>query len=106
MIDDKNQNGWNEYSRLVLNELQRLNDSYQLLREDLNELRTELAKKDITNLSKWKESVDEVFSPSQMKELKNDVENLKSFKTTAVTIFAVIQFIMATIIALSKYFFK
>mgnify|MGYP003441923914 FL=1 len=103
MIDEKNQNGWNEYSKLVLKELERLNDNYESLREEMSALRNEVNKNETDSLKRWKNNVDEVFSPSQMKDLRQEVDALKSFKTTAVTIFAVIQFIMALVMALSKF---
>lgn len=105
MIDEKNQNGWNEYSKLVLKELERLNDNYESLREEMSALRNEVNKNETDSLKRWKSNVDEVFSPSQMKDLRQEVDALKSFKTSAVTIFAVIQFIMALMIALSKLLF-
>ena len=103
MIDEKNQNGWNEYSKLVLKELERLNDNYESLREEMSALRNEVNKNETDSLKRWKNNDDEVFSPSQMKDLRQEVDALKSFKTTAVTIFAVIQFIMALVMALSKF---
>jgi hypothetical protein len=48
--------------------------------------------------------MDEVISPSQIKVLVNEVEDLKLFKTKAVTIFMVVQFAMGTAIALMGYF--
>lgn len=105
MEDNKNQNGWNEYSKLVLKELERLNDNYESLRDELVSLRSEVGKHDTESIKKWKESIDDVFSPSQMKELREEVDSLKSFKTTAITIFAVIQFLMALMVAFSKILF-
>lgn len=103
MIDDKNQNGWNEYSKLVLKELERLNDSYEGLKEELTALRQDVNKNETESLKKWKTNVDEVFSPTQMKELHKDVAELKSFKTSAMTVFWVMQFLMALMVAVSKF---
>lgn len=102
-MDDKNQNGWNEYSKLVLKELERLNDNYESLKEEMEMLREVVSKNDTGDLKRWKNNIDEVFSPSQMKELREEVDSLKSFKTTAITIFAVIQFLMALLVAMSKF---
>lgn len=102
-MEDKNQNGWNEYSKLVLKELERLNDNYESLKEEMEMLREVVGKNDTGDLKKWKNNIDEVFSPSQMKDLREEVDSLKSFKTTAITIFAVIQFLMALLVALSKF---
>ena len=48
--------------------------------------------------------MDEVISPSQIKVLVNEVEDLKLFKTKAVTIFMVVQFVMGGAVALMGYF--
>ena len=94
------QNGWNEYSRLVLQELERLSDNIDGLKGELQEVRQEITKMQVREdkvdeLRAWKEKVDEVASPTQLKELTIEVENLKTFKTKAVTVFVVIQFAMA-----------
>lgn len=98
-----NDNGWGEYSRLVLKELEtlaagikELNESLQEVKRDMVELR---AKEDkVQELVKWKDRIDEVASPTQLKELAHEVEDLKQFKTKAITVFAVVQFAMAVIV--------
>ena len=94
------ENGWAEYSKLVLKELETLASGIKELNDSMNEMKREIteirAREDkVHELVKWKERVDEVASPSQIKELKNEVEELKLFRTKAVTVFAVIQFLMA-----------
>jgi len=37
-------NGWNEYSRLVLNELERLNENYEKLEAGVIEIKVDIAK--------------------------------------------------------------
>jgi hypothetical protein len=54
----------------------------------------------VEELKAWKNSVDEVVSPSQLKEALAAVQDLQSFKTKAITVFAVVQFAMATAMAL------
>ena len=49
-------------------------------------------------LYRWKDKIDEVVSPSQMKYAMRELENLRTFKTKAVTIFAVVQFAMGAIL--------
>ena len=46
----------------------------------------------------WKEKMDDVASPPQLREVISDIEELKMFKTKAVTIFAVVQFAMGVIL--------
>jgi len=48
----------------------------------------------VDELKAWKEKVDDICSPTQLKELTVEVENLRTFKTKAITIFTVIQFAM------------
>ncbi len=98
MSDDNN--GWSEYSRLVLKELETLASSIQSLNSEIQELKQEIARMReredrVDELRSWKEKVDEVASPSQMQTMVKDVEDLKMFKTKAITIFAVVQFGMA-----------
>ena len=95
-----NENGWGEYSKLVLKELETLAAGIRDLNESMNDMKREItelrAREDkIHELVKWKERIDEVTSPSQLKELTDTVERLKAFKTQAITIFAVVQFVMA-----------
>ena len=59
----------------------------------------ENAKNYIEELKAWKEKIDDVVSPSQLKEALEEIENLKTFKTKAITAFAVVQFFMATMMA-------
>ena len=103
------QNGWNEYSKLVIAELERLNDGITNLNGEIQDLKREIAelkvKEDFAKeLWKWKQAVDEVASPSQLNTTIKDVADLKTFKTQAITIWAVVQLITATVIGLLKYF--
>mgnify|MGYP002632891842 CR=1 FL=1 len=101
------ENGWGEYSRLVLKELETLATGIEALRSELQDVKQELsairAKEDkVDELRLWKEKIDEVASPSQFKTLTEEVQELKLFKTKAVTVFAVVQFLMALAVAASK----
>ena len=101
-------NGWGEYSRLVLKELETLAQGIKDLNESMNDMKREItelrAREDkVQEIAKWKERIDEVASPSQLKDLQVQVEELKLFKTKAVTIFAVVQFAMAAIVFLQRF---
>jgi len=103
-----NEDGWGEYSRLVLKELETLGSSIKTLNESINEMKREIteirAREDkVHELMKWKQRIDEVASPSQIKNLQDEVEDLKLFKTKAVTIFAVVQFGMAAIVFAQRF---
>ena len=100
MPDDNN---WSEYSRLVLKELETLATGIEALRAELQEVKQELAKLQVKEdrvdeLKVWKEKIDEVVSPSQLQTAVKDIDELKLFKTKAVTIFAVVQFGMAAVV--------
>jgi uncharacterized protein YoxC len=100
---------WNQYSRLVLQQLETLGNGIEALRTELQDVKNQLtelkAKEDrVQDLKEWKEKIDEVASPTQLKNAIQEIEDLKTFKTKAITIFAGVQFLMATALALSKYF--
>lgn len=103
------ENGWGEYSKLVLKELETLATGIESLRTELVDVKQELAairakENKIDELRDWKNKIDDIASPTQLKALVDEVQELKTFKTKAVTIFAVVQFTMATAVALTKMF--
>ena len=111
-------NGWNDWSKVVLKELERLNNHYEIIDDKMSEIRNELTKvktvwKSIDTLNEWKKSVDdkaiiktveelkiwkdkidEIWSPTQMGDIKVKVENQASKWTVLITIWAVIQFLV------------
>jgi Tfp pilus assembly protein PilO len=98
---------WDQYSRLVLQQLETLANGIEGLRSELQDVKNQLtelkAKEDrVQDLKDWKEKIDEVASPSQLQNALQEIEDLKIFKTKAVTIFTVVQFFMAAALALSK----
>ena len=79
------------------------------MRDEIQHVKQEIAKMQVREdkvdeLKSWKEKVDEVASPTQLKELLTQVEDLKTFKTKAITVFAVVQFAMALSIWFLKIF--
>jgi predicted nuclease with TOPRIM domain len=97
------EDGWSEYSRLVLKELETLAASIQALNSEIQELKQEITRMReredrVDELRSWKEKIDEVTSPTQLQTLVKDVEDMKLFKTKAITIFAVVQFAMAAVV--------
>ena len=98
-----NNQGWETYSKLVLQQLETLANGIEALRTELQDVKEQItkikAKEDrLEELKAWKDKIDEVVSPSQMKYAMRELENLRTFKTKAVTIFAVVQFAMGAII--------
>jgi predicted nuclease with TOPRIM domain len=99
---DIKQNGWNEYSRLVLKELESLSQSIDNLNGQIQDIKQELVetrvKEDrVDELRAWKREVDEVCSPSQLKELSAKVEDLNAFKIKAIGVFLAVQFMMGAL---------
>jgi len=106
---------WNDYSKLVLSELERLNESYEKMREDIHahfkEMNVVLSEfknteKNVTDHKIWIEKVNDVWSPAQMKQAKDEIYEQKGKWTAAVAIFTFIQIVMGIIIALGFKLFK
>ena len=116
MIDSND--SWDTYSKLVLQQLETLANGIEALRSELRsidtaargdlqavkEQLTELkAKEDrVQDIKAWKDKIDDVASPPQIKTALQEIEELKEFKTRSMTIFMVVQFVMAAAIAASK----
>lgn len=107
-----NENGWEQYSKLVLRELEILGTGIKHLNENMNDVKKEITAIKVANdakdlkvetLLQWKGRIDEVVSPTQLNELKKEVEDLKAFKVKAIAIFAFVQFLMAAVVAFSKF---
>tara|TARA_Y100000310_G_C20392427_1_gene673457 strand:+ start:402 stop:728 length:327 start_codon:yes stop_codon:yes gene_type:complete len=103
------ENGWNEWSRHVLKELERLNDNYEILRVQNEEIKTEVSKAtsmkgEFDDVKAWKARIDDVCSPAQLRDVIRDLESLKIFKSKAVAIFATVQFAMVAIAWALKIF--
>ena len=102
-----NNNGWETYSKLVLQQLETMSNGIEALRTELQDMKGQLtelkAREDrVQDIKVWKEKMDDVASPPQLKTALDDIEELKLFKTKAVTIFMVVQFGMGLLIGLSK----
>ena len=74
------------------------------LRTELQDVKNQLtelkAKEDrVQDLKAWKEKMDDVASPPQLKSALEDLEELKEFKTKAITIFMIAQAITGFILA-------
>ena len=99
-VGTNTQNGWNEYSKLVLKELTTLSGNIESLKIEMQDIKQEIAKMQVKEdkveeLRLWKERVDDVCSPSQLKDLIIEIDKLKVFKTRAITVFTAVQIAMA-----------
>jgi len=102
-------NGWETYSKLVLQQLETLSHGIEGLRTELQDMKGQLtelkAREDrVQDLKAWKEKFDEIASPTQIKGAIDDIQDLKMFKTKAITTFTVVQFLMGSALAFSKFF--
>jgi hypothetical protein len=107
MAEEKD--NWGDYSKLVLKELERLNDNHEKMRSDfdakLNEMNLKL--NDVKNLEKnlstnsiWIEKVNDVWSPTQMKEAKDEIYRQKGVVTAAIAIITFVQIAIGVIVAI------
>lgn len=94
---------WGEYSKLVLKELQNLNDNYTDMRKDMDtrfgELNTRLTEFKNTEVkvvshSNWIERINDVWSPSQMKEAKDEIYKQKTRWVAAIAIISFVQMVV------------
>jgi hypothetical protein len=91
---------WADYSKLVLKELERLNDNYEKMRldidsrfQDINIALSDLknTKSLVNDQKNWIEKVNDVWSPLQMKEAKDEIYNQKNKWVATVAILTFIQ---------------
>jgi len=108
MAEDKE--SWGDYSKLVLKELERLNENYDKMRMDMdsrfNEINQTLTEvknieKTVTFNTNWIERVNDVWSPSQMKEAKDEIYKQKSKWVATIAVITFVQIIIG--IALSVW---
>ena len=97
-------NGWETYSKLVLQQLETLSGGIEALRAELQDVKGQLtelkAKEDrVQDIKIWKEKMDDVASPSQLKAALEEIQDLNTFKTKAITIFMIAQAITGFILA-------
>lgn len=107
-MTNETNNTWGEYSKLVLKELETLAKNIENLKDDITELKGDFVKIDnklskVDDLYNWKKRVDEIVSPTQLSHVVQDVHDLKNFKVRALTIVIVMQFVLAVIVAISKF---
>ena len=94
--------GGKNWTNLILQQLETLAGGIDGLRSELQEMRNQLvelrAREDrVQELRNWKERIDDVASPAQLRTAVQDIEDLKTFKTKAITIFTGVQMAMGGI---------
>lgn len=99
---------WGDYSKLVLKELQRLNDTYEKMREDFDTRFQEMSEvlsefkntaKVVNDQKQWIEKVNDVWSPAQMKEAKDEIYKQKNNWVATIAVITFIQILIGIAIA-------
>jgi polyhydroxyalkanoate synthesis regulator protein len=104
----ENKDTWADYSKLVLKELERLSENQEKMRTDIDTKLSQMNLKlnDIKNIERnvdantlWIEKVNDVWSPSQMKEAKDELYKQKNRWVAAIAIMSFIQVIVGIAIS-------
>lgn len=108
MSDEKQTNGWNEYSKLVLKELETLADGMESVRKDIQDVKRDIAKIEtreskVDEIKEWKQKMTDVLSPDQLKELVKEHKENRDFMIRAIAVLGVIQFIVASAVLWMKF---
>jgi len=107
-------NGWSEYGRLVLAELQRLNQGQDDMKKDLDskfiELNNKISafnsmEKEIHELGEWKSRVIDVWSITQMQQSKDELYKQKGHYQRMIGIVIGVQVIFTLIMAFKDQIF-
>ena len=100
---------WDDYSKLVLKELERLGDNFEKMREDIDSRFKEMSmvlsdlkntEKTVADQKAWIEKVNDVWSPAQMKEAKDEIYRQKNKWAATIAIITFIQILIGIILAL------
>lgn len=102
-------NTWGEYGKLVLKELERLNENHDKMRSEMENRFSELNLKltefkntegKVSSHGNWIDKVNDVWSPSQMKEAKDELYRQKNRWAAAIAIMTFVQIVIGAIIAI------
>ncbi len=105
----ENKDTWADYSKLVLKELERLNDNHEKMRSDfdgkLNEMNLKLndvkgIEKSVNQNTEWIQKVNDVWSPAQMKEAKDELYKQKNRWVAAIAVMSFIQIVIGIVISI------
>jgi hypothetical protein len=105
----ESKDSWADYSKLVLKELERLNENHEKMRSDfdlrLNEMNLKLndvkgIEKSVNQNSEWIQKVNDVWSPVQMKEAKDELYRQKNRWVAAIAVMSFIQIIIGIAISI------
>tara|TARA_R110000782_G_scaffold83335_2_gene163343 strand:+ start:7350 stop:7700 length:351 start_codon:yes stop_codon:yes gene_type:complete len=101
--------GWGEYSKLVLKELERIGDNQEKMRNDFdsrfNEINLKLGEvktieRTVNGNMLWIDKVNDVWSPSQMKEAKDEIYKQKTLLAAGIAILTFLQIVIGIAISI------
>lgn len=104
-----NEQTWGDYGKLVLKELERLSENQEKMRQDLDirfkEMNTILSEfksteRTVVEHKLWIEKVNDVWSPVQMKEAKDELYKQKNKWVATIAIVTFLQILIGVIISL------
>jgi chromosome segregation ATPase len=115
------EDSWGEWSKHVLIELERLNgkidginnrlskidrikDNLYEVKEWKQKMQDTISTSELNDLKEWKQKMEEHQSPTQLEKHLEEHESLKTFKTQAMMIFAVVQALMGIIVFWKEIF--
>lgn len=106
---DENLEGWAQYAHALLTRMEELHKDNKEIRNSIDEIklaitRLEINGRDTKNLTKWKEDVTEVWSVTQMKEVKDEVYDQKTKWMVGYGVFIAAQIIWAIILGFKDKF--
>lgn len=102
MSEKESQNGWSEWSRYVLKELERLNDNIENLGVRMTKYQE--AKQTVDSLKEWREKIDATVTIDDLRQVKKGTNEFKTFKTQIITAVVVIQALFGIAITLVMFF--
>ncbi len=100
---------WADYSKLVLKELERLNENYENMSSNFTKKFQEISttlqdfkntEKSVAEQKAWIEKVNDVWSPAQMKEAKDELYKQKSKWGATIAIITFVQILLGIAIAI------
>ena len=100
---------WSDYSKLVLKELERLNENYEKMSldivtrfQEMNNTMSEFknTERQVSDQKIWTKEVNDVWSPAQMKEAKDEIYSQKNKWIATIAIIAFIQVVVGFVIVI------
>jgi len=103
-------NGYKALQEHLLEELRSLKSKIDTLSEKLAETNLEISKASglkhtVNDIKEWKSNIEQVVTPSDLHEMKEDIEQLKSHRTQMITIGSIVVFII-TLVNLGVAFYS